>query len=75
MIGYVRDGFRIHPHLVKSLADPKRHKSLGEPTNRRYFSRLQRKRSACTSNTPSTTVPMEGNRSARHFYHALSFMA
>jgi hypothetical protein len=32
MIGYVRDGFRIHPHLAKSLADPQRHKLLGEPT-------------------------------------------
>jgi hypothetical protein len=32
MIGYVRDGFRIDPHLVDSLADPKRHKSLGSPT-------------------------------------------
>ena len=32
MIGYVRDGFRINPHLVDSLADPKRHKSLGSPT-------------------------------------------
>jgi hypothetical protein len=32
MIGYVRDGFRIDPHLVESLADPKRHKSLGSPT-------------------------------------------
>jgi hypothetical protein len=32
MIGYVRDGFQIHPHLAKSLADPQRHKSLGDPT-------------------------------------------
>lgn len=32
MIGYVRDGFRIDPHLVESFADPKRHKSLGSPT-------------------------------------------
>jgi hypothetical protein len=31
MIGYVRDGFRIHPHLAKSLADPRYHKSLGSP--------------------------------------------
>ncbi len=32
MIGYVRDGFRIHPHLATSLADPKRHISLGSPS-------------------------------------------
>lgn len=32
MIGYVRDGFRIVPHLVDSLADPKRHEPLGSPS-------------------------------------------
>src|SRR5260221_9107940 len=32
IIGYVRDGFRIDPHLVDCLAEPKRHKSLGSPT-------------------------------------------
>jgi hypothetical protein len=32
MIGYVRDGFRVDPHLVRSLADALRHKSLGSPT-------------------------------------------
>ena len=32
MIGYVRDGFHIDPHLANSLADSKRHKSLGSPT-------------------------------------------
>jgi hypothetical protein len=32
MIGYVRDGFRIDPHLVDNLADPTRHKLLGSPT-------------------------------------------
>jgi hypothetical protein len=32
MIGYVRDGFHIHPHLAECLADPTRHKSLGEPS-------------------------------------------
>lgn len=32
LIGYVRDGFSIHPHLAKSLADPPRYMSLGEPT-------------------------------------------
>lgn len=33
MIGYVRDRFRIHPHLAESLADAKRHESLGSPTS------------------------------------------
>jgi len=33
MIGYVRDGFRIHPHLADSLADPNRHEGLGSPTS------------------------------------------
>lgn len=33
MIGYARDGFRIHPHLAESLADAKRHESLGSPTS------------------------------------------
>ena len=32
LIGYVREAFGIHPHLAESLADPKRHKSLGSPT-------------------------------------------
>jgi len=32
MICYVRDDFRIDPHLVDTLADSKRHKSLGSPT-------------------------------------------
>jgi len=31
MIGYVRDGFRVDPHLVDSFADLKRHKLLGSP--------------------------------------------
>jgi|ERR1035437_3768041 hypothetical protein len=32
LIGYVRDGFRIYPHLAQSLGDPHRHISLGQPT-------------------------------------------
>ena len=32
LIGYVRNDFCIEPDLVDSLADPKRHKSLGSPT-------------------------------------------
>jgi hypothetical protein len=32
LIGYVRDAFKVHPHLAASLADPQRHKSLGSPT-------------------------------------------
>lgn len=32
MVGYVRDGFHIHPHLAECLADSARHKSLGEPS-------------------------------------------
>lgn len=32
MIGYVRDGFRVHPDLARSLAEPQRRKLLGEPT-------------------------------------------
>ncbi len=32
MIGYVRDGIRIDPHLVDSLADSERHQLLGSPT-------------------------------------------
>lgn len=32
MIGYVRDGFRVLPHLAKSLTDPRCHQSLGSPT-------------------------------------------
>jgi hypothetical protein len=32
MIGYVRDDFRVDPHLVGCLADSRRHKSLGSPT-------------------------------------------
>ena len=33
MIAYVRDGFRIHPHLAASLSDATRHESLGSPTS------------------------------------------
>jgi hypothetical protein len=32
IIGYVRDGFHVTPHLVDSLADLTRHESLGSPT-------------------------------------------
>lgn len=32
MIGYVRGGFRLRPHLIEALADPKRHRELGCPS-------------------------------------------
>jgi len=32
MIAYVRDGFSVPTHLADSLADPKRHRSLGHPS-------------------------------------------
>jgi hypothetical protein len=33
LIGYVRDAFKVYPHLAVSLADPQRHKALGLPTS------------------------------------------
>jgi hypothetical protein len=32
MIGYVQDGFRIHPGLAEELADPEKCAGLGEPS-------------------------------------------
>lgn len=32
MIGYVREGFHIFPHLAAELAAPRKHKALGLPT-------------------------------------------
>jgi hypothetical protein len=70
----VRNGFRIHPHLAKSHADPKRHISLGEPTAPEQVSGFD-EGEPLHQTRPFSKVQMEGKWSGRHLNHAIPFMA